>query len=140
MTAAAPSALFSRYDILRLAPLFRVQTRDGRELPSHLDTLHHRMASEPERAPCEMPPDVITMNSLARLRDCSHGKLVEYRLVFPFDADASAGRISVLTPVGSAMLGARVGDVLEVPAPGAVRRLKVDAILYQPEADGRFDL
>ena len=88
MTAVATPALFSRFDILRLAPLFRVQARDGRELPPHLDTLHHRMASEPERAPCEMPPDVVTMNSLVRLRDCGHGKLAEYIRSNTFDTVA----------------------------------------------------
>lgn len=140
MSAAVSSTFFSRFDILRLATVFREQSRDGRKLPPHLNALLHRLAIEPERAPCEMPPDVVTMNSLARIRDCSDGKLVEYRLVYPFDADASANRISVLTPTGSAMLGARVGNVLEIPTPGATLRLKVDAIVYQPEADGRFDL
>lgn len=86
----------------------------------------------------EIPPDVITMNSKARLLDLDRGATLEYTLVYPQDADFAAGRISVFAPIGAALLGYRVGDEIEWTVPGGLRRLRVEAVLYQPEAAGDF--
>jgi regulator of nucleoside diphosphate kinase len=61
-----------------------------------------------------------------------------YSLVFPNEADADEGRISILAPVGTAMIGYRVGDVIEWQVPSGLRRLKVEEIIYQPEASGDY--
>lgn len=82
----------------------------------------------------EIPPVVITMNSRARLLDLDRGMTLEYTLVYPQDANFADGKISVLAPIGAAMLGSRVGDVIEWTVPGGPRRLR--AVLYQPEAAG----
>jgi len=65
---------------------------------------------------------------------------MSYTLVFPDDADVSQGKISVLAPIGTAMLGFRVGDTIRWEVPAGVRRIKVLAFLYQPEASGDFHL
>jgi regulator of nucleoside diphosphate kinase len=79
------------------------------------------------------------MNSKVRLRDLDTGEKETYTLVYPHEADASAGRISVLAPVGTAIVGNRVGDVIEWPVPAGLRRLKVEAVLDQPERAGEYD-
>jgi regulator of nucleoside diphosphate kinase len=66
------------------------------------------------------------------------GEAFVYTLVLPLDADFARGRISVLAPLGTAILGQRVGDVIGVRAPGGIRTLRVENILYQPEAAGDF--
>ena len=81
-----------------------------------------------------LPPDVITMNSRAELLDLERGERMEFTLVFPVDADIEAGKISVLAPLGTAMLGYRVGDEFEWPVPYGLRRLKVERVYFQPEA------
>ena len=86
----------------------------------------------------EIPPDVITMNSRARLLDLDQLTTLDYTVVFPENADFAAGRISVVAPIGAAMLGYRVGDEIEWVVPSGPRRLRVEAILYQPEAAGDF--
>lgn len=86
----------------------------------------------------EVPPDVITMNSRARLLDLDQRTTLELTVVYPEDADFAAGRISVVAPIGAAMLGYRVGDEIEWVVPSGPRRLRVEAILYQPEAAGDF--
>jgi len=91
-------------------------------------------------APGDVPRDVITMNSTARLTDLDTGEDLAYTLVFPKDADIRQGRISVLAPIGTAMLGYRVGDTFEWPVPEGKRRLKVEEVLYQPEAVGDYHL
>ena len=86
----------------------------------------------------EIPSDVITMNSRARLLDLDQGTTLEYTLVYPQDADFAEGKISVLAPIGAAMLGYRVGDEIDWIVPAGLRRLRVEAVLYQPEAAGDF--
>lgn len=91
-------------------------------------------------APAEIPNDVITMNSKAQLRDLEDNELMTYTLVFPGKANVDAGMISVLAPIGTAMLGHRVGDEFEWHVPAGPIRLRVESVLYQPEAAGDFNL
>lgn len=82
---------------------------------------------------------VVTMNSRVVCRD-DHGTVREVHVVYPQDADASSGRVSVLAPLGAALLGARVGDRVHVVGRGAARAWTIEAIRYQPEAAGDFHL
>ena len=104
----------------------------------------NKLEEELDRAklikPQSVPPDLITMRSKVRLKDLSTGKKVVYALVFPTEADSDEGKISILAPVGTAMLGYRRGDVIEWEVPSGVRRLKVEKILYQPESAGEYHL
>jgi regulator of nucleoside diphosphate kinase len=88
----------------------------------------------------DVPANVITMRSTVRLKDLVTGEENTYSLVFPTEADFSQGKISVLAPIGTAILGYKSGDTIEWTVPSGLRRLKVDKIIYQPEAAGHFDL
>lgn len=88
----------------------------------------------------EIPGDVVTMNSTVTLTDLDTGEEETHTLVYPENADTTQGRVSILAPIGTAMLGYRVGDVFEWDVPAGKRRLKVEKILFQPEASGDFDL
>jgi regulator of nucleoside diphosphate kinase len=84
-----------------------------------------------------IPPDVVTMNSDVRFEDVETGERFEARLVYPEQADVDRGQISVLAPVGSALLGLSVGQSIRWPLPrGGTRHLRVVAVTYQPEAAG----
>jgi regulator of nucleoside diphosphate kinase len=123
-------------DMRRLKPLIesmKTSRDDLRGLQSEL--LQARVV-----APREVPPDVVTMNSKARLRDLESGEDVTYTLVFPDQANIEQGRISVVAPVGTAMLGHRVGDEFEWEVPAGPVRLRVEEVLYQPEAAGHYHL
>ncbi len=76
------------------------------------------------------------MNSTVCLEDLETGEEMTYTLVFPNEADIDQNKISVLAPIGTAMLGYRVGDTVEWPVPSGISRLQVKQILYQPEANG----
>lgn len=88
----------------------------------------------------EIPGDVITMNSRVRLLDLQDGSVLEYTLVYPAEANFAEGKISVVAPIGAAMLGYKVGDEIEWEVPAGRRHLKVEAVLYQPEAAGDHHL
>ena len=81
----------------------------------------------------QIPSDIVTMNSTVRLRDLDSDDVREYALVFPRQSrDSNA--VSVLAPIGTAILGYRVGSVIELRVPKGVRRLQVLEVLFQPEA------
>lgn len=82
-----------------------------------------------------IPPDVITMNSEVRLMDLDSGDIKVYKLVFPIQVRTDR-TLSVLAPIGTAILGYRSGDVIEWRVPRGLRRLKVLDVLFQPEAAG----
>ncbi len=80
------------------------------------------------------------MNSKVALSDIDTSEEMTYTIVFPKDANIDEGKISVLAPMGTAMLGYRVGDIIEWQVPAGKRRIKIEKILYQPEASGDFHL
>ena len=103
-----------------------------------------RLEEELERAEVvqqkDIPADVITMRSTVRLKDLDTSEEMIYGLVFPTEANYDEGKISVLAPIGTAMLGYRRGDVIKWQVPSGVRRLSVEEILYQPESKGEYHL
>ncbi len=80
------------------------------------------------------------MNSRVRLRDLFTGEERLCALVFPSDSNIERHKISVLAPIGMAMLGYRVGDTIQWEVPEGVKRLRIDETLYQPEAAGHYHL
>lgn len=90
--------------------------------------------------PHEVPRGVVTMNSTVRFRDLRTREDETYTVVYPRDADVNEGRVSVLAPLGTALLGARIGDIVDCKTPGGIRRLRIEQVLYQPEAAGDFHL
>ncbi|BBO73199.1 RNA polymerase-binding protein Rnk [Desulfosarcina widdelii] len=87
-----------------------------------------------------VPPNVVTMNSRVALIDIDENKPMIFTLTFPRDADIDKGRLSVLSPVGTAILGHAEGDVIEWRVPAGHRCFKIERILYQPEAAGDYHL
>jgi regulator of nucleoside diphosphate kinase len=102
-----------------------------------LQSLEQALASA-EVAPWErIARDVIRMNSTIRVLDLDTRKKERYTLVFPFNADIATNRISVLAPVGIALLGRRQGDVIETKVPGGARRLRVEWVSQRPRTPRR---
>ena len=128
------------FDLERLEELIAVAIEFRDHSRKDLDALEEELSQAEVVEPQKMPPDVVTMNSKAVLRDLDTSKEMVYRLVFPKDADIDSGAISVLAPVGTAILGYREGDVIEWPVPSGKRRIKVEKILYQAEAAKDFHL
>ena len=128
------------YDKDRLTKLIEdIQDSDSQD-KNYLTALQEELDHAKVVSSSDIPKDVITMNSQVCLVDQSTQKKEVLTLVFPQDADISQGRISVLAPIGTAMLGYRVGQVFQWKVPVGERTLKVKEILYQPEAAGDYHL
>jgi regulator of nucleoside diphosphate kinase len=104
---------------------------------AHLQTLREELDRAVVVSAEQTPPDVVTMRTLVRIRDLESGLQGDYTLVYPWEADLDSNRVSVLAPLGTALLGYREDDEIEWRMPGGVRRLRVEKILLQPEAKER---
>jgi regulator of nucleoside diphosphate kinase len=80
------------------------------------------------------------MNSRVRLKDLETNEEKVYTLVFPSEADLSQQKIYVLAPIGTAILGYRIGDTVEWRVSAGVKNMRIEDILFQPEAEGHYQL
>ncbi len=143
-SAPPPRELFiTRFDADRLHELIAVARGfGGPDVVAHLHSLDDELERAQVVEPSAVPPDVVTMNTRLRLRRFDTGVEELRTLVFPADAGREPGTLSVLEPLGTAVLGCRAGSDVEVFDAAAGTRLKfrVEAVVYQPEAAGDFHL
>ncbi|HEX6003076.1 MAG TPA: nucleoside diphosphate kinase regulator [Burkholderiales bacterium] len=128
-------------DYVRLRQLLAELERQSRGMRAGAETLEEILDSarivEPER----VPQNVVTMNSQVVFEDAADGKRSTVAVVYPSDVDPAAGKISVLSPMGAALIGETDGRELELPLPyGKSRRIRIVDVVYQPEAQGEFAL
>jgi regulator of nucleoside diphosphate kinase len=118
----------------------RALVRDGRTASpldlAHLDELDRELDRAEIVDDGDVPADVVTMQSTVRVLDLDSRRRADYTIVFPEAADIERRHLSILAPVGTALLGYRAGDVVEWMMPGGPRRLQIESILFQPEAAG----
>lgn len=112
-------------------------------LPASSSAVGERLEEELARAdivePKQIPSTVVTMNSTVRFKVDSSDEEFTMTLVYPKDVDVTNNKISVLAPVGSAMLGLKQGAELEWPKPGAgTLKVRIEEVTYQPERDGDY--
>jgi regulator of nucleoside diphosphate kinase len=98
-------------------------------LHSHASAALRTLREELDRAavidPAAFPADIVTMDSTVRFEDLGTSEIEEYTITFPDRADIARNRISILAPIGTALIGCRVGDIVQWSTPGGLRQLKV---------------
>lgn len=132
--SANPSIVVTALDLERLQ---RVITACGTADAEQLDD---ELARAEVVAPEQVPKDVVTMNSDVVYEDVATGARRSVRVVYPDKADVEKGWVSVLAPLGHALLGLSVGQEIQWRMPRGMRRLRIVAVPYQPEASGDYDL
>ena len=130
----------SEFDKERLEELLEGSSAISDRKREYLKRLEEELNRAIPMKPADVPRDVVTMNSKIRLKDLDSGKEMIYTLVFPHEADIDEGKISILAPIGTAMIGHRVGDIIKREVPAGLRRLRVEEILYQPGVQGDYHL
>jgi regulator of nucleoside diphosphate kinase len=130
----------TRRDYQRLTNMLEEALARNSRDSAFLKELAHELALAEAVEPKNVPPDVVTMNSRVILKDVESGEQMDYTLVFPELADIEQGRLSVVSPIGTAILGYAKGDTLSWQTPGGPRKLRILDIPYQPEAAGDFHL
>lgn len=135
--------IISSQDFRRLIPAIEQARASWSTYAPYLDHFHTQLRRARVATPQQIPDDVVTMNSRVEL---SRGPSEEpsdsatCTLVYPEEERAGDGRVSVLTPLGAALLGARVGEEVYWPSTDGPRTAKVRQLIYQPEAAGHLTL
>jgi regulator of nucleoside diphosphate kinase len=122
-------------DCARLRRLIAGRRRTNSVDERYLDILEQELDRAEVVQPEAIPPELVTMNSEVRLKDLDSGESRVYRLIFPTQ-NRTGNSVSELAPIGTAMLGYRLGDIIEWRVPKGIRRLEVLEVIYQPEAAG----
>lgn len=123
-------------DQVRLEHLIRRRAAAGDDVAAPLEALLDTADVVPSRS---VAADIVTMNSQVRVVDAVTGEPQHLTVCWPADAQAAAGRVSVLSPLGAGLLGHRAGSVARWCAPdGAPHAVTVEAVLFQPEASGDY--
>lgn len=124
------------YDSERLVEILNTIEANGQETENSFKQLKQELKRAKIVSSGLIPDNVVTMNSTVRLKDMDTNEEFTFQIAFPSDADLEKGKISVLSPVGTALLGYKVGDTVVWEVPAGVRKLKIEKMLYQPEAAG----
>ena len=134
------NALITERDKERLDALLDQLRGKPNVRQDYVDDLAQRVVAATVVSGEDVPRSVVTMNSLVGLRDLGINEKFSCVLVYPDEADLVKHRVSVHVPLGSGMLGARVGDMFHCRVHDGHRRLRVERVFYQPEAARDFHL
>ena len=116
------------------AKLFKsVSPSDAEKL---LNELNNAKIVEPEA----IPSNVVTMNSIVKLSFLNNNKQITFQIVYPDKANVKENTISIFSPIATALIGYKVNEEIEWIVPAGLTRIRVDEIIYQPEAAGDFNL
>lgn len=131
-----PTIIINRLDAERLQRLIDAASDKDMAVAESLETeLERGEIVEPE----EIPRDVISMNSQVQFSDLNRNKEIVRTLVYPRSLAETEDGLSVMAPIGAALLGLRVGDIIDWTLPdGSEAKLRIDAVLWQPEREGQF--
>ena len=128
-------------DYNRLKHLLAELTRQSRGMQAGLETLEEILDLARVVQPEKVPESVVTMNSRVLFDDIRTRERETVTIVYPADVDSAKSKISVLSPVGAALIAESEGKEVELPLPhGKTRRIRIINVLYQPEAQGDFAL
>ena len=134
------SIYITTFDFHRLLDLIDAYRNSDHHKKVHIDALETELETAQVVDAKHIPADVVTMNSTVNLKNLATDEEITLTLVFPKDANVEEQKISVMAPIGMALLGYRVGDMVEWKVPGGWKKFQIVATIFQPEASGRYDL
>jgi regulator of nucleoside diphosphate kinase len=126
------------FDLKRLNELLRYSTGFDERDKTQIKLLKKKLQEAKIYSPKVIPEDIITMNSKVRLKDIYSEEELIYTLVYPVSADINKNKISILAPIGVALLGHRVGEIVDSGISEDLTKFRIEEILYQPEAAGEY--
>lgn len=108
--------------------------------PANAQKLMTELDSAQIVEPEEIPSNVVTMNSIVKLSFLNSNKQSQFQIVYPEQANLSENKISIFSPIATALIGYKVSDEIEWIVPAGLTKIRIDEIIYQPEAAGDFNL
>ncbi len=132
--------IISRLDYARIKKCISDARQANTISKSEAEKLGEELESAKIVEPREIPSDVVTMNSVVKLSFLNNDKLVQLQIVYPDQANLKQNKISILSPIATALIGYKVNDEIDWVVPAGLTRIRIDEITYQPEAAGDYDL
>ncbi|TWU40070.1 Regulator of nucleoside diphosphate kinase [Novipirellula aureliae] len=132
-----PNITINKADQLRLLELLATEYKKVAGCKQHFIDLQNELRRAKLVELGQVPRDCVTMNSIVRLWDNENKESQTYTLVYPEYEDIKASRLSILSPIGTAILGSRVGDIVSWQVPIGQRHIKIEEVLYQPEREDK---
>jgi regulator of nucleoside diphosphate kinase len=123
-----PMLRISSADHHRLSLLVHTAMKSQPRLREGLQALQSELLRADVMSPELIPATVVTMGATVEVEDLRSAEVDRYTLVYPEQADPAAGKISILSPIGTAIIGFAVGDVFTWKTPGGERRLRINAV------------
>lgn len=134
--SSRPAIIINRLDAERLQRL--IDAASDKDLPV-AESLEEELTRGEVIDPEDIPEDVVSMNSQVQFTDLNRNKQMIRTLVYPHALANTEDGLSVMAPIGAALLGLRIGDIIDWPLPdGSEIKLRIDAIFWQPEREGQF--
>lgn len=131
--------VITKKDYARLKQLVDLSDMKSKSGGEYIQRLYIELERAKKVAPEKVDPDVVTMNTVIDFVDVATKKSRQVKLVYPEQADMNKGWVSILAPIGTALLGYRRGDIIEWDVPTGRKQFMIKDIIYQPEADGNYD-
>ena len=128
------SIIITERNMERLQGLIDITRPTNEDDQENFERLEEELYQANIVEPENIPLDVVTINSKVQLWEIDSDREIIITLVFPSDADLSEQKISILAPIGLAVIGRQTADIIEWKAPGGIKRAKIEKMLYQPEA------
>jgi len=132
--------LVNRLDYIRILKQIDEARQNKTIEVSEAEKLLNELNSATILDPDQIPGDIITMNSIVKISFVDSGKQLEFKIVYPNEANFRDKKVSIFSPIATALIGFRVGDLIEWMVPGGLTKIRIDEIVYQPEASGDFTL
>jgi regulator of nucleoside diphosphate kinase len=132
--------ILSKLDQVRIMDRIKKALLEHKLTASEAESLLKEINSATIVEPKDIPNDVVTMNSVVRIKFLNSGKEIKFQIVYPEEADIKNNKISILSPVATALIGYRINDTIEWIIPSGMTKILIEEIIYQPEAAGHYHL
>jgi len=130
----------NRLDYLRIQKCINDAKQFNSISASEAESLLNELNSAKIVEPQEIPENVVTMNSIVKISFLNSDKRIEFQIVYPKQANLKENKISIFSPIAAALIGYKVSDEIEWIVPAGITKIKIDKIIYQPEASGDYTL
>jgi len=132
--------ILNKLDYLRIKKCIEdaqeVRSINAAEAESLMKELNSAEIVEPEK----IPSNVVTMNSVVRISFLNTNRQIQFQIVYPREANVKENKISIFSPIATALIGYKAGDQVEWIVPAGLTKIRIDEIIYQPEASGDYNL
>ena len=132
--------ILNKLDYLRIQKCIdeakQLKSITASESESLMKELNSAEILEPEK----IPSNVVTMNSIVKISFLNSNKQIQFQIVYPRQANVREQKISIFSPIATALIGYKVGDEVEWIVPAGLTKIRIDEIIYQPEAAGDYNL